>query len=73
VAVERTVAEPFPPGSVVRVPDRRGHRFARVLGHRRRRDGGLRYEVDIAGRRRIVPADGVIPWRLPAPPEGRLF
>ena len=63
----------IPPGSVVRVPDRRGHRFGTVVGARRRRGGGIRYEVEVVGRRRLVEAERVLVWRAAGPPEGRLF
>jgi hypothetical protein len=63
----------IPVGSVVRVPDRRGHRFGTVTGTRRRRRGGLRYEVEVVGRRRLFDAERVLVWRSAGPPEGRLF
>ncbi len=66
-------ADVIPVGSVVRVPDRRGHRFGTVTGVRRGRRGRLRYEVDVVGRRRLVEAGRVLVWRAAGPPEGRLF
>jgi hypothetical protein len=73
VATSPPPVDAIPLGSVVRVPDRRGHRFGTVTGIRRRRGGRVVYEVDVVGRRRLVESGRVLLWRASGPPEGRLF